>query len=77
MRYRITLANPINDHRTSQSKTGVELRKAGFTNIKWNMASTIGRDGGSLHRWDADGDDESLLVLKLSADVKKVEEVPT
>ena len=77
MRYRITLADPNRDHWISQARTGAELSRAGFTKIKWNMGTGRKCDGASLHRWDADGDEELLVLLKLSTDVEKVEEVLT
>lgn len=74
MRYNITLADPNKDHWISQSSTGQALRRAGFTNLKWLMGSSR-KNGDSLHRWFCDGSIDSLLVLKLSADVEKVEEI--
>lgn len=73
MKYNITLADVNQDHWISQARTGSALRKAGFTKVKWNMGSNRW-NGQSLHRWYCEGDSESLLVLKLSADVEKIEE---
>ena len=74
MKYNITLADPNNDHWISQSRSGVTLRKAGFTNLKWNMGSRR-KSGESLHRWYCEGDNDSLLILKLATDVEKIEEI--
>lgn len=74
MKYYITLAHPSRDHTTSQDSTWLCLRKAGFTNLRWNM-STGKKNGDSMHRWFCEGDTESLVVLRLSADVEKVEEI--
>jgi hypothetical protein len=71
MRYRITLSDPDSDLWVSQTTTGSILRNIGFTNLQW----TTGRskhNRPSLHTWCADGDEEHLTILKLSADVEKV-----
>ena len=74
MKYNITLADPNNDHWISQSRTGASLRRAGFTKLIWTTGS-FRRNGPSLHRWACEGDTESLMILKLAADVEKIEEV--
>jgi hypothetical protein len=74
MKYNITLADSNDDHWTSQARTGAALRKAGFAKVKWNMGS-FRENGKSLHRWYCEGDNDSLLILKLSADVEKIEEI--
>lgn len=73
MKYNITLADPNGDHWISQGRTGIALRKAGFTKLKWNMGSF--KTGKSLHRWFCEGDTETLMILKLAADVEKIEEI--
>ena len=74
MKYQITLACSDREHWISQRYTANALYKAGFTNLKWNMGS--GRTNGhSLHRWTCEGDSESVIMLKLSADVEKIEEI--
>ena len=74
MKYQITLADSYRDHWISQLHTGTALRNAGFTNLKWNMGSGR-KNGDSLHRWVCYGNTESLMMLKLSADVEKIEEI--
>lgn len=74
MIYQITLAHSDRDHWVSQANTGSSLRKAGFTNLKWNMGSGR-KNGESLHRWKCHGNSESVMILRLSADVEKIEEI--
>jgi hypothetical protein len=74
MKYQITLASPVWDHFGSQCETHASLCRAGFTNLKWNMGT--GRpNGDSLHRWLCEGDSGSVMILRLSADVEKIEEL--
>ena len=74
MKYNITLADTEKDHFYSQSNNRRILAKSGFTNVKWKMG-TRRKNGDTLHQWVCNGDSDSLLVLKLSADVEKIEEI--
>lgn len=74
MIYEITLSDPDRDHWILQAETGSALRKAGFTKLKWQMGS-MKPAGNSLHTWRCYGDSESVMMLKLSADVEKIEEI--
>lgn len=73
MRYLITIGYPDHDHTTSQNSTGNSLHRAGFTNVRWNMST--GDKHSNLHRWHAEGDEQMITILKLSADVRKIEEI--
>jgi hypothetical protein len=71
VKYEITLGHPIRDHVVSQYDTGLSLRRAGFINVRWYMGS--GRKNGDyLHTWSCEGDSESIMILKLSADVERI-----
>ncbi len=76
MKYHITLGSKHKGHFESQSETGCILRKLGFIDVKWYMG-TGRKNGDSLHTWQVVGDEELILVLKLSADIEKIVEVST
>jgi hypothetical protein len=72
--YNIVLASKEDNHFHSQSDTSVQLSKAGIIDRKWNM-STRRHNGDVLHGWIIRCSDDSLLWLKLSADVVKIVEI--
>lgn len=74
MKYFITLSHHDPDFALSQYATGSILYKIGFTNIRWNMGASR-KNGDLLHKWFAEGDAEMIMILKLSADVEKIEEL--
>lgn len=73
MNYHIRLSHPIRTHFESQRATHQQLCQAGFINLHWAMG-TGKSNGDSIHGWNVEGNEENLLVLKLSADVISVTE---